>query len=125
MVTFAEVPVGTVTEVTIAEVAVVTFAEVAVVTVAEVLVLNGASCRTTANPKMVWSYSLALSFLESGLQLLIVWYSRVQCMGLASIFCCMQCQKTIESFDDVIFTDEASVILDTHRKKCCKRLGEP
>ena len=38
------------------------------------------------------------------------------------------CEKMIaedESFDNVIFTDESSVMLETHQKKCNRRKGEP
>ena len=38
------------------------------------------------------------------------------------------CQKMIregEQFDDVIFTDESSVMLETHRKRCYRRKGDP
>ena len=38
------------------------------------------------------------------------------------------CKKMIEedeSFDSVVFTDESSVMLESHRKKCYRRRGEP
>ena len=38
------------------------------------------------------------------------------------------CQKMIEDgeqFDDVIFTDESSVMLEVHRKKCFRQKGAP
>lgn len=38
------------------------------------------------------------------------------------------CQKMVqdeERFDDVIFTDESSVMLEKHRKKCYRRKGDP
>ena len=38
------------------------------------------------------------------------------------------CEKMIaekESFDNVIFTDESSVALETHRKRCYRRKDEP
>ena len=31
----------------------------------------------------------------------------------------------IGNFDDVIFTDESRMALETRRKKCCRRKGEP
>ena len=40
----------------------------------------------------------------------------------------MWCEKMIEEneeFNDVLFTDESSVMLETHRKKCYRRRGAP
>ena len=38
------------------------------------------------------------------------------------------CKKMIEEkeqFDDVLFTDESSVMLETHRKRCYRKRGAP
>ena len=38
---------------------------------------------------------------------------------------CKKMKSEKEQFDDVIFTDESSVMLETHRKKCYWRKGAP
>ena len=38
---------------------------------------------------------------------------------------CRKMKQDKERFDNVVFTDESSVMLETHRKKCYRRKGEP
>ena len=38
---------------------------------------------------------------------------------------CQKMKQANEQFEDVIFTDESSVMLETHRKRCYRRKGTP
>ena len=36
---------------------------------------------------------------------------------------CQEYQQ--DNFDDVIWTDESSIQLETHRRTCCRKIGQP
>ena len=38
---------------------------------------------------------------------------------------CKQCLQDAETFDDVIFSDESTVVIDNHGRLCFRKIGEP